>query len=355
MMKVLVVDGSPCDRQAIVDALNDLDNVAVHGAVADVSSAMRALVAGRPDIDVVVTGAPLDGGDSLELIEATRRCEPAPSIVVIGQDSSRAEWQRHLDAGADRFVERDPRLHKLRAVVADLASHATAADLEDPIRLLGRMSAGVLHDLNNYLSVIGVIIELLERAPTAAHWQEVQRALGHATALTRSTLDYARGTAPDLGPVDLAAIVRDVMRIVTHAISPEIVLMVVGVSNIALVRGAPPQLGQLVLNLVLNAADAMPDGGILTVIVWTTPDGAVRLDVSDTGGGIAIDGAAQLESVWTPSTKRGRGTGRGLGLGVAREVAHLHRAAFSLTVLEHGGTVATVVFPLLTEHPAASA
>jgi signal transduction histidine kinase len=353
MMKVLVVDGSPGDRQAIVDALNDLDNVAVHGAVADVSSAMRALVAGQPDIDVVVTGAPLDGGDSLELIEATRRCEPAPSIVVIGQDSSRAEWQRHLDAGADRFVARDPQLHKLREVVAELASHAAGAELEDPIRLLGRMSAGVLHDLNNYLSVIGVIIKLLARAPTAAHWQEAQRALSHATALTRSVLDYARGTAPDLGSVDLATIVRDVMRIVTHAISPEIVLMVVGVSNIALVRGAAPQLGQLALNLVLNAADAMPDGGILTVIVWTTPDGAVRLDVSDTGSGIAIDGAAQLASVWTPSTKGGRTTG--LGLGVVREVAHMHRAAFTLTVLEHGGTVATVVFPLLTERPTASA
>ena len=277
MMKILVVDGSPCERQAIVEALSDL-------------------------------------------------------------------------------VERAPELNKLHVVVADAASPAAAdaaspaagadgANGEDPLRLLGRMTAGVLHDLDNYLCVIGVLIERLAAAPTVEHRNEARRALAHTTALTRSLLDYMRGGAPELGPVDLAAIVRDVMQIAGRAISPAIEVVLVGVDATAPVRGTTPQLGQLVLNLALNAADAMLDGGILSVTVWTTPEGNVRLDVADTGGGIAIPGATQRGSMWTDSTKRGRAAGRGLGLGVVREVAHLHGATFTLATFEHGVTLATVVFP----------
>jgi signal transduction histidine kinase len=225
---------------------------------------------------------------------------------------------------------------------------------EDPLRLLGRMTAGVLHDLDNYLCVIGVLIERLAAAPTAEHRSEARRALGHASALTRSVLDYMRGAAPELGPVDLSAIVRDVMQIAARAISSTIEVVVVGVDAIALVRGTIPQLGQLVLNLALNAADAMLDGGILSVTVWTTPEGSVRLDVADTGGGITIAGATQRGSMWTESTKCGRATGRGLGLGVVREVAHLHGATFTLATFEQGVTLATVVFPHLDDPPSVS-
>lgn len=349
-MKVLVVDGVPRDRQAIVDALSQLDNVKVHDAVGDISSALRALVVGRPAIDVVVTGVALIGGDCFELIEATRRWEPPPSIVVVGQDSSRDDWRRHLVAGADRFVERDPDLRELRDVVSDLASRSNSTD--DPLRLLGRMTAGVLHDLNNYLNVIGVALQLGDRAPSAMLREELGLALDHASALTKTVLEHMRGETSDLAPVDLAAIVQDATRIATRTIDPGIVVVLLGVESIKLVRGVTPRLGQLVLNLVLNAADAMESGGILTVNVRTTPVGAICLDVSDTGPGLAGD-AAQSSSAWSRSTKPGRGASGGLGLGIVRAVVQQHHASFTLSSGEEGGTVATVVFPKLEDPTAA--
>src|SRR5688500_8293221 len=106
MMKVLVVDGSKEQRQEIVEALTQVDQICVQGAVADARSALRVLDSDASDI--MVASTQLADGAGLDLIEAARRAPHAPAIVVVGGEvSSREEWRRHLKAGAARYVDHD--------------------------------------------------------------------------------------------------------------------------------------------------------------------------------------------------------------------------------------------------------
>jgi signal transduction histidine kinase len=216
------------------------------------------------------------------------------------------------------------------------------AGTNDPLRLLGRLTAGVLHDLNNYLNIIGIVLELHDRTPTDALRDELQRALTQAGALTSSVLQYIRATEPALAPVDLAIVVQDAVRIAARAISPDIAVVFQGVERPKLVRGAAPQLGQLVMNLALNAADAMPAGGTMSIVL-SEVGGAVRLEVADTGRGLPAE-AVTTDPTWTPSSKAGRGQG-GLGLGIVRAVAERHDAMFELANAAPHGAVARVTFP----------
>src|SRR5262245_8415571 len=101
MMKVLVVDGHTGKRRAIVEALLQLEGVAVQCSLADLETATRVLAQYTPDI--LVIGTELADGDGIRLVEQVRR--DGMAIVVVGPADSREVWLRYLAAGADRFVE----------------------------------------------------------------------------------------------------------------------------------------------------------------------------------------------------------------------------------------------------------
>lgn len=326
-MRVLVVEGSQEDRRAIVDALMPLDEIAVQGAVADVQSAIRAIVAESPD--VVVTGVELADGSGLELIERARLAPHPPRIVVVAPAPTRDDWQRHLAAGADRFVERDRELDELRTVMGTLARPRDPA--EDDLRLLGRIAAGVTHDLNNYLGALGVTLALLDRDPRSpelvAQARECAERMGR---LTSAMLQYVRGDAPAMRPVDLCDIVRGALRVIDRII-PSNVAVDLELSELARpVNGTLAELEQLVLNLVVNALDAMPAGGLLRIRVQPTGATATFLEITDDGRGIE-----------TPRP----GRRPGLGLGIVRRVVARHHGAVKLVPGSDGGTVATVFLP----------
>lgn len=213
--------------------------------------------------------------------------------------------------------------------------------LEDSFRLLGRMTAGVAHDLNNYLTVLRVAIDLLEqRGADRLLWDRAREAIESAVALNRNLLEYARGAKPEPRPIDLAGLVRRVLGLVQRLITPSIVVVVDESSELPPVRGVAPELEQLVLNLVLNACDAMPTGGELRLRLRAPGPSAVVLDVMDTGtGGVRPLASGEAHA---PSAKPGR-HGRGLGLGIVRAVADRHHAVLKMSARDGGGTTATVV------------
>lgn len=335
MMRVLVVEASHEDRRAIVDALLPLEEVAVQGAVADVRSALRAIAQEAPD--VVVTGTELADGSGIELIEAARRVARPPRIVVVAPSATRSEWCRHLAAGADRFVERDEDLDELRDVLGMLSTRA--APPEDELRLLGRLAAGVTHDLNNYLGALSVTLALLERAPEDRSLVgDAREAADRMARLTGTMLQYVRGEEPPLEPVDLCAIVRGTLRMLARTFPAGVSVHLDLSEKARPVKGAAAELEQLVLNLVINALDAMPDGGELRVRVQPTATAAVFLEVINDGHAIdvTLDGGGR-------STKRGRRVG--LGLGIVQRVVERHSGAVHIAPRTPGGTIATVFLP----------
>jgi signal transduction histidine kinase len=155
---------------------------------------------------------------------------------------------------------------------------------------------------------------------------------------------YVRGSPPRFEAVDLGVIVERTIRLIAPVIPPAITVRVEIATQLIPIHGAVAELEQLVLNLVLNAADAMPDGGELRVRVQSTGGAAVYLEVADTGVGLP-DAAQVTGDGPVPSTKPGRR--RGLGLGIVRRVLEHHRGSLKLAPrIDRPGTIVWALLPI---------
>jgi len=326
-MRILIVDGSKQRRLDLVESLGELTNVVIQGAVSDVRSALRAIVDASPD--VVVTGALLPDGDGTHLIERVHRLQRAPQVVVVtGSDEQR---DRYLAAGADHCVDNEDELRMTVAVIARTRrAHGSIPPLHT-LELLGRMTAGVVHDFNNYIGVLGVMLSLIKRKPAEPDlWFQAEAALDAIERLNSTLLAYARGGAPARTETDLSAVVRDTIGLFKK-ILPANVRVEMELDEVRPVSAVKTDLEQLVLNLVINACDAMPLGGELRVTVHTVPYG-VLLQVADSGWGDASK----------PEPKH---AGSGLGLGIVQAVVERHRGAVRVIALPEGGTKVAVMLP----------
>ncbi|MCX5747277.1 MAG: response regulator [Proteobacteria bacterium] len=290
-MQILVVDGEKGERRAIVEAIVELEGVAVQGAVADHASALRAIAEWPPD--VVITGTTLLDGDGMRLVEAVRSREHMPAIVVIGHDASRAEWKRHLDAGADRFVECEPGFEELRAVVGSMVTRPKPNPADVTLKVIGRMAVGVADEVAQQLTSIGMTLAMLERAAEQAPlggapadkllWGEAHAAVEQTTRLVSTLLGYVPGQQADTTSLELGALTRSALARAARLISPKVEVAVEIRGGLPLVRGVASELEQLVLDLVLDANDAMPDGGDLHVRVAPTSTSAILVEVVHSG------------------------------------------------------------------------
>jgi signal transduction histidine kinase len=358
MVNILVAEKSSAARQAIVDALARIDAIAVQGAVAELREAVRALCRDTPDL--VVTGVELADASGLDLIEATRQLAPGSRIVVVGPSSAPATeaWRRQASAGAIQFVAAGPSFDELREVVAAIAHPSPgrgddaggAGDADgDPLRLLGRITVGIAHDLGNYLSALAATIALLDGAALdgarvdPAVVARARTSVDHALRLALSLVGHVRGDAPAFEPVDLADLVERMLKLLVPVLPSDVVVRTDLAALVPPVNGAAVELEQLVLNLVLNAADAMPGGGELTVRVQPTGTAAVYLEVSDTGRGLPPEPRAGDGG---PIAASARGQRAGLGLGIVRRVIARHGGSIRFAPrVDRTGTIAWALLP----------
>ena len=337
-MKILIVDGSREQRLHWVEVLGAVTNVVIQGAVADMQSALHAVVEASPD--VVVTGTALSDGDGAQLIENVRRLARRPSFVVVAGAHSEQQRERYLSVGVDRYVESDDDERALQVAVATLRKRASGSiPPAETQRLLGRMTQGVVHDLNNYIHVLDVTLTLLKRHPEDPQlWQQSRSAIQVMARLNSTLLAYARGGALAPTLVDLGEVARDTVSVLGRIIPPDVAVHFDIADRLPPVQGVRSDLEQLVLNLVINACDAMPNGGDLTIAVRRSVGSVVVLEIDDTGTGAV----ATPINGYSPSTKR---PGSGLGLGIAQAVVARHRGALSMAARDGGGTTVIAMFP----------
>jgi PAS domain S-box-containing protein len=195
---------------------------------------------------------------------------------------------------------------------------------------IGRLAGGIAHDFNNLLMVISGYSEFLlgqlsDEPTMQGHAQEIANAAGRATALTRQLLAFSRKQmlAPKI--MDLNSVVTENVKMLTRLIGEDIDLVMVPGRDIGAVKADPGQIEQVIMNLAVNARDAMPHGGKLTIETANvtldahyarfhapvTPGDYVMLAISDTGMGMDTDTQAHIfEPFYT--TKGLKGTGLGL-------------------------------------------
>ncbi len=206
------------------------------------------------------------------------------------------------------------------------------------LELVGRVSAGVAHDLNNLLTVVQLAAEALRTNQSGSDNGEVvgvlDTAIASATAMTRRLLTLGRpGGAPDpADKVDLHAAVLDALPLLQRLVGEQHKLQVEGLTRgSAQVWVAPTAVDQVVLNLVLNARDAMPDGG--TITVRSVKARGVAIEVVDEGIGMDPETIGRIfEPFFTTKP-----TGTGLGLATARQLATAAGGSLEVTSkLGHG-------------------
>jgi two-component system cell cycle sensor histidine kinase/response regulator CckA len=223
---------------------------------------------------------------------------------------------------------------------------------------LGQLAGGIAHDFNNLMAVVQANTELLaehlSRDPFATKRVElVQGAIDRAAELTRRLLAFSRAEAPGWQPVDLDALVTDVGKMLDRVIGEHIRLKVTTAGG--WVEADRGQLEQVLVNLALNARDAMPGGGELTISTSLADAEAggelaagryVALDVTDTG--VGMDQATQAHLFEPFFTTRPDGGGTGLGLSTAYGIVRQHRGQISVIESAPGkGTRFRVLLPAI--------
>ncbi len=226
---------------------------------------------------------------------------------------------------------------------ASLVEEERARAERERLELVGRLASGVAHDFNNMLSVVRVDADVLFESADARERQlleEIRLVCDRGGVLIQTLLAFARHEPVEPQTLDLHDAVGRVSVMVGRLLGERAALTVEHGAPAPLVHAAPSQLEQIVMNLVLNARDALEHGGTITVVTDVV-DGRARLSVSDDGVGMAPE---TVQRIFDPffTTKA---TGTGLGLATVRAIATQLHATIDVRSAIGAGTTMRVTFP----------
>jgi len=221
---------------------------------------------------------------------------------------------------------------------------------EDPTR---QFAAIVAHSLNNLLtSIIGyanlVQSNLHETQPNLKSYTEhILHAADRASRLARDLLAFSRRSVTNPRVLDLNDVVRTVRALLAHVLKSNIEFLMQLSPSPLPVFADPAALEQVLINLITNAQDAMPQGGCLTVRTGLAQLSQCVVSVSDTGTGIAPD---VIDRIFEPFfTTKGVTSGTGLGLAIASNVIKQHEGRLTVTSTPGKGTTFDIILPLARE------
>jgi len=236
------------------------------------------------------------------------------------------------------------------------------------MQAVGTLAGGMAHEFNNILAVIQGYIQLislrLEREhPIAGYINEIGTASRRAAGLTRKMLDFARLDVGKKYPIKVNQLIQGVKELLKQTLPPNIEIELWLEEKIPLVMAEPHQLEQVLVNLAVNARDAMPKGGKLRfdtriakldrsfcrVHPWAKPGSYVELSVQDTGEGIPSE---VLDHIFEPFfTTKEPGKGTGLGLSIVYSIIKNHGGYISAKSQDGEGTCFRIYLPMLTIDP----
>jgi len=299
-----------------------------------------------------LVAAPLQNERQVFGVLLATRCVPAAF------SSGDCEFLRQLSEHV-ALATHQAQLHDaLKAAYDDLRSTQQAVMQQERLRVLGQMSSGIAHDINNAISPIMLYTDaLLEREPGLSaqarqSLQTIQQAVSDVAETVARMREFyrPREAQTDLQPVQLNTLalqIRELTRARWQAMPQQkgvvIDLQLELAQHLPDARGIENEIREALINLVFNAVDAMPDGGRLTIRTRQSADGRVCVEVIDTGGGMDEETRRRcLEPFFT--TKGERGTG--LGLAMVYGVMQRHAGEVDIDSAPHAGTTVRLSFAI---------
>jgi two-component system, cell cycle sensor histidine kinase and response regulator CckA len=346
-LRVLIVEDSPDDAALVLRELRRGGYELVSERV-ETAEAMSAALE-RAEWDVILSDYTMPHFSALEALETLKSKQlDIPFIIIsgtIGEETAvlalKAGAQDYLIKG--RLARLVPALEReIREAHSRLERKLAEAEnrkLEEQfhqaqkMEAVGRLAGGLAHDFNNFLSAINgycqMMLNTLDRSdPTRAWLEEIKKAGDHAASLMRELLAFSRQHVLVTQVLDLNEVVAGVENMLRHLIGKDIDLVTLAAPALWQVKADAARIKQVIVNLAVNARDAMPGGGRLTIETSNveldaasaqrhpsiTPGRYVMLAVSDTGIGMDAQTQAHVFEPFFTTKDEGKGTGLGLAI-----------------------------------------
>jgi len=374
-LRVLHVEDSDDDAKFVIRALRH-GGFEICSERVDTPDAMQAaLRKGKWDVVLSDYAMPHFGGPAALELRNQLGCD-IPFLIVSGKigEEKAVELMR---AGACDYILKDNLSRLVPAVERELAvaqERREHKQLEEQYRqaqkmeALGQLAGGVAHDFNNLLTIINGFSELVLNSlkpddPARNFIAQVRKAGERSASLTRQLLIFSRKQVPALQMLDLNGIIGEAEKMLTRTIGENVKLTTDLSAQLRIVMADPGQIDQVLFNLLLNARDAMPQGGQITIRTrnmtfaeaYSQPlpemplGNYVLLEISDTGTGMTPEVRSHLFEPFFTTKEVGKGT----GLGLATVFGIVKQAGGQIAVESSPGTGTTfrIYFPEATQLP----
>jgi signal transduction histidine kinase len=370
-VRILLVDDDPQARTLIEMALVEASFPYLIDVVSTAKSGVARIEADEHDLYLIDQQLP-DGTGVALIHEARSRGAHKPFILLTGYGSGALDEEASREGATDyvekhlvgSHLERSIR-YALRTWQASRLLHDREEQLRQAQKMeaIGRLAGGVAHDFNNLLTaIIGYTDIINERADSVEQMvrdvAEIRKAADRGAALTRQLLAFSRKQFLNPTALDLNETVSGLLQMLPRVIGEHIKTTVNLAGDLARVRGDANQMEQVLVNLVLNARDAMPSGGHLTIETANlmldedalaaenlalAPGRYVMLSIADTG--VGMDASTRAHAFEPFFTTKPKGKGTGFGLATVYGIVDQSEGGIGLTSAPGSGTTFRIYLP----------
>jgi two-component system cell cycle sensor histidine kinase/response regulator CckA len=279
---------------------------------------------------------------------AARVAAPVRHLSVAAESLGQGELPPPIESDIREIQSLDRALRRAQESLAEQARLQRQLEHSQRMETVGTLAGGIAHDVNNQLAAIlgqlHLCRELLpEGHSVLARLQRAEEATRRCAQTTKALLSFSHQSRPELKRLDLNALVSETAAILDRLLGGRIRIGLSLAANLPWVRGDAVQLEQVLMNLAVNARDAMPEGGALDLQTRCDDTGQVCLEVQDSGTGIPPSALSHIFEPFFTTKELGKGTG--LGLAMTFGIVKAHQGRIQAENPPGGGALFRIALP----------